>query len=68
MQIQRSFSCKETSGKSKKRVQRIIPQKEKLFDPESLTNPYTDTRVLFGDLKRRLKQLWRELMPRRLKF
>ncbi len=29
----------------------ITPKKKKFFDPETLTNPYSDSRLLFGDSK-----------------
>ena len=41
--------------KLKKEFKETPPKKKKFFDPETLTNPYSDTRVLFGDLKKEVK-------------
>lgn len=41
--------------KLKKEFKETPPKKKKFFDPETLTNPYSDTRVLFGDLKKEIK-------------
>lgn len=41
--------------KLKKEFKEVSPKKKKFFDPETLTNPYSDTRVLFGDLKKEIK-------------
>lgn len=41
--------------KLKKEFKETPPKKKKFFDPETFTNPYSDTRVLFGDLKKEIK-------------
>lgn len=46
---------KKLLEKRKKDLKELPPKKKKFFDPETLTNPYSDTRVLFGDLKKEIK-------------
>jgi putative NIF3 family GTP cyclohydrolase 1 type 2 len=41
--------------KLKKEFKELPAKKKKYFDEESLSNPYSDTRVLFGDLKKDVK-------------
>ncbi|EKE10365.1 MAG: hypothetical protein ACD_16C00046G0002 [uncultured bacterium] len=44
-------------GRAKKDFKELSPKKKKYFDPESLVNPYSDTRVLFGDPKKVVKKV-----------
>lgn len=46
---------KKHLAKLKKECSELPRKKKKFFDPETLTNPYSDTRVLFGDLKKEIK-------------
>jgi putative NIF3 family GTP cyclohydrolase 1 type 2 len=41
----------------KKEYQEMPEKKKKFFDPESLTNPYSDSRILFGDPKTKIKKV-----------
>lgn len=41
----------------KKEYQELSEKKKKYFDKESLTNPYSDSRVLFGNLKLDVKKV-----------
>ena len=43
--------------KRKEAYKTMSSKKKKYFDLESLENPYTDTRVLFGDTKKQVKKL-----------
>jgi putative NIF3 family GTP cyclohydrolase 1 type 2 len=40
---------------AKKEYKELPEKKKKFFDEESLSNPYSDTRVLFGDLKTEIR-------------
>ncbi len=40
----------------KKEYTDLPEKKKKYFDRENLTNPYTDSRILFGDPKMQLKK------------
>lgn len=41
----------------KKEYQQLPEKKKKYFDKESLNNPYSDTRILHGDLKTKVKKI-----------
>lgn len=41
----------------KKDFQELPKKKKKYFDKESLTNPYSDTRILYGDPKLKVKKI-----------
>ncbi len=41
----------------KKEYEEVPEKKKNQFDTEQLTNPYTDSRILYGDPKRKVKQL-----------
>ncbi len=43
--------------KAKKEYEDLPEKKKKLFDTESFTNPYSDSRLLFGDLKKEVKRI-----------
>ncbi len=43
--------------RGKKRYQQMSEKKKKYFDKETLANPYSDSRILFGDSKLRIKRL-----------
>jgi putative NIF3 family GTP cyclohydrolase 1 type 2 len=43
--------------KNKKDFEDLSEKNKKYFDRESLTNPYSDTRILFGDLKTNVKKI-----------
>lgn len=43
--------------KRKKAVSELTPAKKKNFDSETLTNPYSDTRILHGDEKKQIKKV-----------
>jgi putative NIF3 family GTP cyclohydrolase 1 type 2 len=42
---------------SKKEYKELSDKKKKLFDVENLNNPYSDTRVLYGDMNREVKKV-----------
>lgn len=44
-------------GKRKKEFKDLPEAKKKYFDSETLTNPYSDTRILFGDAKTQVKKI-----------
>ncbi|MBN3038995.1 MAG: NGG1p interacting factor NIF3 [Candidatus Omnitrophica bacterium] len=44
-------------ARAKKIYQKLGKDAQKEFDKESLTNPYSDTRVLFGDQKQKVKTI-----------
>lgn len=48
-------AIKKLLEKVKKDSKEIPEKKKKFFDKENLKNPYSDTRVLFGDLKKEIK-------------
>ena len=43
--------------KAKKDYEELSDKKKKLFDEESFTNPYSDSRLLFGDPKKEVKRI-----------
>src|SRR3989344_2414146 len=43
--------------KTKKEYDEMPAKKKKYFDPETLKNPYSDSRILFGDPKKQVKKL-----------
>lgn len=43
--------------RAKKDYQELSSQKKKYFDLENLKNPYSDTRILYGDLKTKVKKV-----------
>ncbi|MBI2594327.1 NGG1p interacting factor NIF3, partial [Candidatus Curtissbacteria bacterium] len=43
--------------KTKKRYSELSEKKKKYFDKETFTNPYTDTRIFFGDPKTKIKKI-----------
>jgi putative NIF3 family GTP cyclohydrolase 1 type 2 len=48
---------KKLLAKRKKEFAELPEKKKKYFDPESLTNPYSDSRILFGDPKKQVKKV-----------
>ncbi len=50
-------SVKKLLAKRKKDSSELPPKKKKLFDPESLKNPYSDSRILFGDPNLKVKKV-----------
>jgi putative NIF3 family GTP cyclohydrolase 1 type 2 len=52
-----STAVKKVLEKRKKEFKDLPEKKKKFFDPETLTNPYSDSRILFGDPKTQVKKL-----------
>jgi putative NIF3 family GTP cyclohydrolase 1 type 2 len=50
-------SVRKYLQRNKKRFEDLPESKKKLFDQESLINPYSDTRLLFGDPKKQVKKI-----------
>lgn len=50
-------SVKKLLGKLKGVYKELPLKKKKFFDMESLNNPYSDSRILFGDPKRKVKKV-----------
>ncbi len=48
---------RELLNKEKKKYEEMKEEEKKYFDPESLTNPYSDTRILTGDPGREVKRM-----------
>jgi putative NIF3 family GTP cyclohydrolase 1 type 2 len=48
---------KKYLARVKKSYDELPEKKKKLFDSESLTNPYSDSRVMFGDPKKEVKRV-----------
>ncbi len=48
---------KRVLEKRKKAFKELKEDKKKFFDPETLTNPYSDSRILYGDPKTKVKKL-----------
>jgi hypothetical protein len=48
---------REVLEKEKKRYEEMKEEENKDFDPESLANPYSDTRILAGDPDREVKRV-----------
>lgn len=48
---------KRLMAKAKKDYQDLPAKKKKLFDTEAFNNPYSDSRILFGDPKKNIKRL-----------
>ena len=48
---------KRILARLKKEYEELSAQKKKFFDPESLKNPYSDSRILYGDLNTKVKTL-----------
>lgn len=48
---------KKHLAKLKEEFKELPEKKKKYFDDESLINPYTDTRILFGDPKKEVKRV-----------
>lgn len=48
---------KKLLAKTKKDFEELPEKKKKYFDKESFTNPYSDSRILVGDPKTRIKKL-----------
>ena len=48
---------KEVLEKEKEKFQELKDEDKKEFDPDSLTNPYSDTRILVGDAEREVKRI-----------
>lgn len=42
-------AVKELLAKRKKEFAEMTPKQKRYFDPETLTNPYSDSRILYGD-------------------
>lgn len=51
------IGVKKVLDKRKKEFKELPEKKKKFFDKENLTNPYTDSRVLYGDLNREIKRV-----------
>jgi putative NIF3 family GTP cyclohydrolase 1 type 2 len=49
--------AREVLEKEKKRYDELKEEEKREFDPESLTNPYSDTRILAGDPDREVKRI-----------
>lgn len=47
--------ARKVMDKAKKEQKEMPEEKKKFFDKETLTNPYSDTRVMFGDLGKEIK-------------
>lgn len=50
-------TVKKLLAKRKKDASELPAKKKKFFDPETLRNPYSDSRILFGDPKMRVKKV-----------
>lgn len=50
-------AVKKNLQKTKKEYEELSAEKKKYFDKESLTNPYSDTRVFVGDGKQEVKKI-----------
>lgn len=48
---------KKSLARTKKQYDSLPEKKKKYFDSESLTNPYADSRILFGDPKTEVKKI-----------
>jgi putative NIF3 family GTP cyclohydrolase 1 type 2 len=48
---------KRELARTKKKFEELSTKKKALFDKESLTNPYSDSRILFGDPKTEVKRI-----------
>lgn len=48
---------KEQLNKLKEKFEKLSEKEKKYFDTEKLTNPYNDTRVLFGDFETEIKSI-----------
>lgn len=48
---------KKYLDRQKKAYEELTSSKKKNFDMETLSNPYSDTRILFGDLKKKVKKV-----------
>lgn len=48
---------KRTLNQAKKDFDELPEKKKKYFDKETLTNPYSDTRILYGDPKAQVKKI-----------
>ena len=48
---------KKILAQRKKEYTELPAKKKKFFDPETLNNPYSDSRILFGDSKTQVKKL-----------
>ncbi len=49
--------AKKWLAKTKKEYEELPAKKKKYFDPETLKNPYSDSRILYGDPKKQVKKL-----------
>ncbi len=47
----------ELLKRRKKELDEISPKKKQYFDNETTTNPYSDTRILYGDPKKEIKKI-----------
>lgn len=43
--------------KEKEKYQKLSKEKKEEYDKEKLTNPYSDTRILYGDLNKKVKRI-----------
>lgn len=48
---------KKFLARAKKEYEELPAKKKEFFDKESLTHPYSDSRILFGDSKKQIKKL-----------
>lgn len=49
--------AKKVLEKAKKDLKEMPEKKKKFFDKETLSNPYSDTRVMFGDVNKDIKRV-----------
>lgn len=54
-------SVLKSLSKIKKDYQDLPQKKKKYFDKESFTNPYSDSRILYGDPKKQIKKVMAEI-------
>lgn len=48
---------KKILARHKKQFEKLSPEEKEIFDQETLTNPYSDTRILWGDPERKVKKI-----------
>lgn len=53
----RAEGVKKFLAKAKKDYEDLLPRKKQYFDKESLTNPYSDSRILYGSPKIQVKKV-----------
>lgn len=50
-------AVKKLLDKKKKEFEELSPKKKKFFDEEDLNNPYSDSRIFYGDPKKEVKKI-----------